>query len=161
MNLEPENKYSLLELEDSEILNEIPIASEGITVLPESYREVDGLIVKADAGDFTKWIKLNAPEVEIMASEGHSKLALRSGDYWLPLVFLASDVSLPLYLNIVSNYLYEKMRGALRGDKARVHLSAVYEDKKEGKFKRFDFDGDAELLKSAIKKFDLNAFMDE
>ncbi|CAN0540789.1 unnamed protein product [Ectocarpus sp. 12 AP-2014] len=161
LNLEPENKHSLSELEDLEILNEIPSASKGITVLPESYREVDGLIVKADAGDFTKWVKLNAPEIEITANEGHSKLALRSGDYWLPLVFLASDVSLPIYLNVVSNYLYEKMRGALRGDKARVHLSAVYEDKKEGKLKRFDFEGDAESLRSAIKKFDLNKFMDE
>ncbi|WP_113907998.1 hypothetical protein [Aliidiomarina celeris] len=161
MNIEPENKHSLSELEDSEILSEIPSASKGITVLPEPYRDVDGLIVKADAGDFTKWVKLNAPEIEITANEGHSKLALRSGDYWLPLVFLASDVSLPLYLNIVSNYLYEKMRGALRGDQARVHLSAVYEDRKEGKIKRFDFEGDVESLKSAIKKFDLNKFMGE
>lgn len=161
MELEPENKSSLSDLEDAEVPDTIPHDHDGIVVLPEPYREIEGLVVKADAGDFAKWVKSNAPEVGITYSEGYSKLTLRSGDYWLPLVFLASDVTLPVYLNIVSNYLYEKMRGALKGDKVRVHLSAIYEDKKKGKFKRFDFEGDAESLKSAIKRFDLNDFLDD
>jgi hypothetical protein len=65
------------------------------------------------------------------------------------------------YLSLVANYLYEKMRGALKGDRTRVRFSAMYEDVSTGVIKRFDFDGDRESLKQAITTFDPNAFFSD
>ena len=67
-------------------------------------------------------------------------------------------MTLPLYLNLVANYIYEKMKGALKGDKARMRFSAMYEDTATGIIKRFDFAGDEEALKNAITELHSNDF---
>ncbi len=85
-------------------------------------------------------MRKNNPNINIEVQKADKRLLLRSGDYWLPIVFLARDITLPLYLNIVANYLYEKMKGALKGEKARVHLSAIYEDSSKDLTKKFDFE---------------------
>lgn len=133
----------------------------GFVMVPEPYGEVKGLVLKSDGGDFAKWLKRHDPSIKMEVRQAEQRLILRSGDYWLPLAFLASDVALPIYLNMVASYLYEKMKGALRGEKARVHLSAMYEDKSAGIVKRFNFEGDQEALQKVIKRFDLNKFLDE
>lgn len=140
-----------------EFLNSTP---HGLTFVPEKYRELDGLVIKADVGAFSKWIKQNKPEINIEVRKADKKLELRSSDFWLPLVFLANDIALPVYLNLVANYAYDRMRGALRGEEARVHLEVIYEDKQKAIIKKFKFDGDVNGLQKAIKKFNLNKFMD-
>lgn len=133
----------------------------GFSVVPEPYGKLEGLTLPSDAGDFAKWVRQNAPSIKVEARKADRRIVRRSSDYWLPLVFLAGDIALPIYLNLVANYLYDKMKGALKGETARVHLSAVYEDKKAGVVKRFNFEGDKTSLQEAIKKFDLNQFLDD
>lgn len=133
----------------------------GITFIPEKYKGCEGLLMKPDAGDFAKWLRQNKSDINVEMRKTDKRLVLRSGDYWLPLVFLASDVALPIYLSLVSNYIYDRMKGALIGEKARVHLEVIYEDKEESITKKFTFEGDGDGLKEAIKKFDLNKFMDK
>lgn len=133
----------------------------GILVVPELQTEAGGRVLKSDGGDFRKWIKRNAPTVTVEMQSRKPLLVLRSADYWLPLVFLATDVALPIYLNLVASYLYDKMKGALKGEKPRVHLSAVYEETPSGVVKRFNFEGDVNALQKVIKKFDLNEFLDD
>jgi hypothetical protein len=134
---------------------------QGVLVVPEVQTEAGARVLKSDGGDFRKWMKRSAPMVNVQLQSRERLLVLRSADYWLPLVFLASDVALPVYLNLVANYLYDKMKGALKGEKARVHLSAVYEATPSGVVKRFNFEGDVEALQKVIKKFDLNEFLDD
>ena len=52
------------------------------------------------------------------------------------------------------------MKGALRNEKARVHLEVIVDDKNEGISKRFHYEGDVEGLQKVIKKVDLNRFLD-
>lgn len=136
-------------------------ASTGLSMIPEEYGEPKQLVLKSDAGDFAKWLKGYDPKINVGIGKADQRLVLRSGDYWLPLVYLAHDIVLPVYLNLVASYLYEKMKGALKGEVTRVHLSAEYEDKATGIVKRFNFEGDSEALQKAIKRFDLNEFLDE
>ncbi len=133
----------------------------GLKLVPRPYRSCKGKLLSPDAGDFSKWLNSNRPEINLTIDKGDGTLVLRSSDFWLPLVFLASDVALPIYLNLVSNYLYDRMKGALRNEKPRVHLEAVFHDEKEGISKKFSYEGDADGLQKAIKKFDLNRFLDE
>lgn len=159
--IEPKEVCELSKIENLPIDKSIVSGKNGIVIVPESYGEVGSSVVKADAGDFIKWLKTESPNIETHNDIEVPKLVLRSGDYWLPLVYLANNIALPVYLNLVANYLYDKARGALKGDTTRVHLSAVYEDKEAGVFKKFDFEGDTESLQKAIKRFDLNKFLDE
>src|SRR5882724_5950466 len=126
----------------------------GLAIVPERRGEADELILKGDARMFAKWITINKPSVFVDIQKADKELQLRSSDHWLPLVFLATDVALPVFLHIVAAYLFDRLKGALRGESARVHLSVVYEDKTAGLIKRFNFEGDAETLQKIIKKFD-------
>jgi hypothetical protein len=133
----------------------------GLELVAEQYGEGKQVAMKSDAGDFAKWLRTHNPEVNVTLETRTPKLVLRSGDIWLPLVFLASDIALPVYLNLVASYLYDKMKVVLKGETTRIHLCAEFEDKANGKIKRFTFEGDAEALQKVIKRFDLNEFLDE
>lgn len=132
----------------------------GILMVAEPYADIERPVIKEDAGDFAKWLRINHPEVHVEVQEG-DRLVLRSANIWLPLVFLASDIALPIYLNLVSSYLYARMKGALRNDKPRVNLSAEYQDPSTGVIKRFNFEGDIDALRNAVQKLDLNRFFNE
>ena len=133
----------------------------GFAVVSEPYGKLEGLMLPSDAGDFAKWVRQNAASIKVETHKTDRYIVRRSSNYWLPLVFLASDIALPIYLNLVANYIYDKMKGALKGESARVHLSAVYEDRNAGVVKRFNFEGDLDSLQKTIKRFDLNQFLDE
>ncbi len=133
----------------------------GLEMVAEQYGEGPQVAVKSDAGSFAKWLRVNSPELNVVLEPKTPKLVLRSGDIWLPLTFLASDIALPVYLNLVASYLYERMKGELKGESTRVHFCAEFEDKHNGKIKRFTFDGDADALQKAIKRFNVNDFLDE
>lgn len=160
--LEPKDACDLTVVEnDAAFLAFYAKNSSGIEMVAEQYGEAKQMVVKSDAGDFAKWLRIHQSAVHVALEAKAPKLVLRSGDIWLPLTFLASDIALPVYLNLVASYLYERMKGALKGETARVHLCAEFEDKPSGRIKRFTFDGDAEALQKAIKRFDLNDFFDE
>ena len=141
-----------------EFLNSNP---HGLALVPRSYQGCDGVVLSADAAEFSKWLRLSSPELNVEVRKPDKLIDLHSIDYWFPVVFLASDVTLPVYLNLVASYIYDRMRGALKGDKARVRMEAMYEDEREGVTKKFTFEGDVDALKHAIKRFDVNKFMEK
>ena len=147
--------------EDSEFKNYIDSNPNGFKIISSEYPDCEGKVLYSDTGDFSKWVRRSHPNVNVETQKADKKLLLRSGDYWLPLVFLASDITIPIYLNIVANYLYDKMKGALKGEKARVHLSAMYQNTPDGITKKFEFEGDVDALQKAITKFNLNKYMED
>jgi hypothetical protein len=133
----------------------------GVLCVPEpKFREYTGSVLKPDTFSFAKWFKKNHPEITIDVGNASAKVGLRSNDFWLPLVYLANDVSLQIYLNIVANYIYDMARGALRHDKKSVHLSVIHKSE-SGDIKEFLYDGSLEGLKNTIKKIDINKLMDK
>jgi hypothetical protein len=108
--------------------------------------------------NFAKWVKKHRQDVSIQVAKAKGTTALKSSDFWLPLVFLASDVTLQIYLNIVSSYVYDMARGALKHDKGAVHLAAIYHDTASGKMKRFKYKGSVKGLETI--KFDANKFLE-
>ncbi|MBT3068395.1 hypothetical protein [Rhodoferax sp. U11-2br] len=131
----------------------------GIRIVPEPYGD-SGSSVKAEAGDFAKWVRSKHPEVPVLLPESVPKIVLHGAEVWLPLVYLAGDISMQVFLNMAASYLYDNAKGSLKTDQPRIHMSVVYQDKKLGKTKRFEFSGDGEALSKAIKRFDLDNFFD-
>src|SRR5690348_1577776 len=114
--LEPKDTAEVVDVTDDAAYRQFAASKKGLALIPEEYGEKKEVLLKSDGGDFTKWLRAAHPRVSVVVQGQAPKLVLRSGDYWLPLVFLASDIVLPVYLNIVASYLYEKMKGALKGD---------------------------------------------
>ncbi len=161
-SLEPKTKCELRSIEGDAAFRAFSVKNpSGLEMVAEQYGEGPQVAVKSDAGSFAKWLRVNSPELNVVLEPKTPKLVLRSGDIWLPLTFLASDIALPVYLNLVASYLYERMKGELKGESTRVHFCAEFEDKHNGKIKRFTFDGDADALQKAIKRFNVNDFLDE
>lgn len=160
LHFEPKLVVSTLE-DDSDYAAFLATGGADVRFLPELHGHNGPLGLASDAGDFAKWLKQEHSSVSAEFPASAPKVVLRSGDVWLPLVYLASDTSLQIFLNIAANYLYDKAKGALKSDQPRIHLSVVYQDKTLGKTKKFEFAGDAEALGRAIKRFDLNNFFDD
>lgn len=151
----------LIDLEDTtEFKKYIDSAPSGLMFMPEKYGECNDLVVKSGAGSFAKWVKQKHPEIHIDYPKDCKKLVLNNNDYWMPLTFLATDITLPVYLNIVASYIYDFMKGSLRGESAKVHIEVVYQDEKNGVTKSFKYSGGPEGLQQAIKKIDVNKFME-
>ncbi|MDY6894379.1 MAG: hypothetical protein SVO01_03025 [Thermotogota bacterium] len=136
--------------------------SNGILCHPEEkFRDYEGPVLKPDTFRFAKWVRQNHSNIQIDVQSAEARADLRSNDFWLPLVFLASDVSLQIYLNLVANYLYDMARGALTHDKKSVHLRAIYKNAKTNETMEFSYDGSVDGLKACVKKVDLNKLMDK
>jgi hypothetical protein len=132
-----------------------------ITILPEPLGEKGEMLFSSDSGEFAKWIKNKNPSLSVEFNRSQDLMVRRANDIWLPLVKLAGEVSLAVFLGVISNFLYDMMKGALKADSQRIHLSILYKDEKNKKLKKFKFEGDAKALKDAIKKVDLNEFADK
>lgn len=129
--------------------------SSGIKVIPQSYNDIKEKTLFRDTGSFMKWIK-NNKDINIEYDSNVKKVSLNNNDLWFSLVYLASDTSLQIYLGLVVNYFYDKLKGSLKGDKdsTTVHLEAQFKDGE--KVKSFKYDGPLE----GIEKFDPNKFLE-
>jgi len=131
--------------------------SNGILCHPEEkFRDYEGPVLKPDTFRFSKWVRQKHSDIHIDVQSAEARADLRSNDFWLPLVFLASDVSLQVYLNLVAKYIYDIARGALTHDKKSVHLRAIYKNAESNETREFSYDGSVDGLKACIKKVDLN-----
>lgn len=146
---------------DSDLIATAQAHRAGLLIIPEANSFDGSLAHSSDAGDLKKWIKEHHPEINLVWEKADSTLFLRSGDFWLPLVVLANDITIQVYLNLVASYLYDRMKGMFATRNPRVEMSAIYHDGATNKTKRFDFKGDTESFSKAVKKFDLNEFLND
>ena len=159
--LEPKDRNEIVACKDAGFETFIDSGGEGIKLVAEEYQHCKEKTIKADGGGFSKWLAMNHGDIHCETEVSCGKLVLRSSDIWIPLAYLASDVILRVYLNLISQYIFVKMKSCLKNERARVHLSALYLDKGKGMTKKFIFDGDVDTLTEIIKKFDINDFLND
>lgn len=51
--------------DDKEFRNFLNSSLSGILIIPEKYQGCEGLVLKPDAGDFSKWLRKNKPELNV------------------------------------------------------------------------------------------------
>lgn len=68
---------------------------------------------------------------------------------------------LTLYLGLVSNYLYDRLRGAIKEDTSRVNFSVIYLDQEKRVSKKLSYDGDIAGFRILAEKISLGDFSDE
>ena len=165
---EDKHKYEDVDFNITEYLSQVQAKSDierkGILVLPTKDWQQSGVnVFMSETFDFVKWVKqksTNDFSISVATTKDKRVAEMKSDNILLPLVYLFSNVSIPIYLNMVANYLYDKLKGKLGTDKTTVNLEVRSEDKKKGKVKRFSYHGSYEGFQKIVKKMDINEFME-
>lgn len=105
--------------------------------------------------DFLKYCRQNdlTHSYDILADGDIKIRSLHSFDIWLPVIWIANSVLLPIAINIVSNYISEKRKGHEKED-TQVDITFIVKSK--GKEKSIHYKGDAETFKEKFEKIDIN-----
>lgn len=144
--------------EPSEDFKKFYSESNGIKIVPEFYNGTKEKILQRDSGTFAKWVHKHHAEINIDYNPNFKKISLHNNEYWLPLVFLASDTSVQIYMGLIINFMYDKLKGSLTGEKKEAKVNFSFECKEGDDYKRFNYSGDLEGLKK-FKKIDLNKIL--
>ena len=64
------------------------------------------------------------------------------------------------YIGLVINYIYDKLKGSLKGEKENAKVHIEVEQKVGINYKKFKYDGPVSGLENSIEKFNINDFME-
>lgn len=105
--------------------------------------------------DFLKYCRIESPEhtFDILSDETAQIRSLHSFDIWMPVIWVASNVLLPLAVELISNYIWEKLKGR-EEEPAKVDVTLLV--KTEQKKKVFIIRVMQRHLKKPLNKSDLN-----
>jgi len=158
---EPKDTYKIEVINDNpELISFMQENPKGILCVPENVtKQSQYNVVMPQTYDFAKWIKKNRKDITIDVAESEGIKSLHSYDFWMPIVILASDMSVQVFLGLVSSYIYDRIKGALKHDNANVHVQAYYKETSEGVIKKFSYEGSVEGFKNVAKKFNINKFL--
>ena len=149
--LEPKDTHSFVEIENNDFELFIQINPKGIMCIPRNIgTDSPQSLLEPDTFRFAKWLKLKNEDVNIAIGKADGIKSLHSHDFWMPIVFLSNDVTFQVFLGLVSNYIYDCLKGALKHDKSNVHLEVYYKD--SNNTKKFTYSGSIEGLNIIIKK---------
>lgn len=108
-----------------------------------------------EAVSFVKFCRQNDQDhtYDLLADGDIQIRSLHSFDIWMPVVWVASSVLLPFAINMVSSYIYDKLRGR-ENEEAKVDVTFIVKlDQEE---KTIHYSGDAKTFKESFEKIDLN-----
>jgi hypothetical protein len=116
-----------------------------------------------DTINFYKYVKQKSNDyrVEIFENKEDVRiLSLHSFDIWLPTMWIANIILLPIAINLVSSYVYDKLKGRNK-DEATVQLRIVIEDKSKGKSASIFYKGPGKELKENFEKIDASKLWED
>ena len=122
--------------------------------VPVKYQEGEYYFAQ-ETINFLKFCRQNVPEYsfDVLSDGDIETRSLHSFDIWMPVIFVAQSILLPIAVNVISNYIYDKMKGREK-EEAKVDLTLIVrEGKKE---KSIHYNGDASTFKETFEKIDLN-----
>jgi len=153
------NKPAIVNIQPSNELENFYTKCSGFKIVPTTYNGSEELFLQRDSGKFAKWIKNNHSEINIDYNPNIKKISLHNNDFWLPLVYLSSDTSIQIYLGLVVNFVYDNLKGALKGETKKAKINLTIESKVGEDYKRLEYSGDIEGLEK-LTKFNTNKFFE-
>ncbi len=129
-----------------------------ISFLPENIETAqnkDDFIFTDSMIELNKYFKSNNLTLDVLGGDTELYRSRKYADIYLPAIFFSLSVIsenpnlVTVTLNIISNYIYENLKGAIGQGKA--HVEFHIESREKGKVKKIDYNGDAEGLKDLEK----------
>ena len=146
--------YSLLEYYKKDNISEDcknKMDCYDLVILPYKYNE--DFYFADETVSFYKYCKERNLNIEILSDESIKVRSLHSFDIWMPLIYIANSVILPIIINLVSDYIIQKRKGR---EEERCDVDITFKIKNGDQFKEFHFKGDAETFKDTFEKVDIN-----
>ena len=105
--------------------------------------------------DFIKFCRQNdANHTYDVLADGDIKVrSLHSFDIWLPIIWIATEILLPIAIDVVGDFIKSKLKGREKED-ANVDVTMIVKRKDEEK--TIHYSGDAKTFKETFEKIDLN-----
>lgn len=105
--------------------------------------------------DFLKFCRNQSSEhsFDVLADDEIQICSLHSFDIWMPIIWVSSSILLPFAINMVSSYIYDKMKGREKED---VNIDISFYVKRDNEEKHIHYSGDAKTFKENFEKIDLN-----
>lgn len=122
--------------------------------IPSKYKDGSYYYAK-ESVNFIKYCRQNDfnHSYKLLDSGDVSELSLHSFDIWMPIIWVSSNVLLPLIVNMAASYIYDRMKGREKED-TQVDITFIVETK--GGKKSLHYKGDANAFKESFDKIDLN-----
>lgn len=128
--------------------------AQEILIMPE-LQDDNSSVFAQEAIPFYKFTKEKNPntKIDFCADEGSiQERALHSFDIYMPIIFIAANVILPLVVGLVTNYVYDKMKGREHED-CTVKVKFVVKNGQTTK--ELSYDGSAKDFAKAFEKIDV------
>lgn len=108
-----------------------------------------------EAINFVKYCRQsNNVNIDVLADYGAIEvLSLHSFDIWMPIIWIAENILFPVIVGLVTNYVYERMRGK---EKEKCEVKVVFMVKSGENVKELRYEGDAKTFEETFKKIDIN-----
>ncbi len=153
-----DSKYQFEKYFDEYNISEITKEKLGyadILVLPSPYKN-EKYYFAQESVNFTKYCQTlhNDLKMDILADDDKIEVrSLHSFDIWMPIIWVASTVVLPIVTGLVTNYIYDRIKGR-EHEECTVKVTFIV---KEGdKIKELHYDGDPKAFKDTFEKIDIH-----
>ena len=126
-----------------------------ILVLPHKYAANEYYFAD-ESINFMKFCRLNDAKhnTDILSDDNNFEVrALHSIDIWMPIIWVSTELILPIALDLVTRYINDKIRGREK-EKATVKMSMRVGSGDE--IKEFNYDGDAKTFSETFGKIDVS-----
>jgi|SRR5690606_19621231 len=131
---------------------------EKISFFPENVltaEKKDDFIFTDNMVELKKHFKLYQLELSVLGGDTELYRSRKNADIYLPAIFFSlsaiaeNSAVVSVSLNVLSNYLYDALKGTI--GKKKAHVEFYIETKEKGKVKKIDYKGDVEGLKGIEK----------
>ena len=127
--------------------------STDFLIVPSKYKDNEYYFAQ-ESISFIKFCRQKNTEnsIDLLADSDIQIRSLHSFDIWMPIIWVAKFVLLPVAINLVSDYIKDKLKGREK-EEAKVDVSFIV---KRGEEKKLHYSGDAKTFKESFEKIDLD-----
>ena len=127
--------------------------STDILAVPKEYNDGQYYFAQ-ETITFLKYCRQTNPKytTDILSDGDIEVRTLHSFDIWMPVIWIGSFVIFPIVINIVSNFLSEKMRGR---EQESIKVDITIMIKKGKQTKEIHYNGDAKTFKEIFDEIDI------
>lgn len=130
------------------------LSTTDFVIVPIEYNDNEFYFAQ-ESISFIKFCRQNDPDhsYDLLADHDIQVRSLHSFDIWMPIIWVASSVLLPFVINMVSSYVYDKLKGREK-EEAKVDVTFIVKD--DHGEKTIHYSGDAKTFKESFEKIDIN-----
>lgn len=128
------------------------VGSNRHALLPtEGWHSFDEPVYMPETVGLYKFARENGVDFEIV--QGVKRADLRDDNLWMPVVYIAGSVMLPVVLGVISNYVYDKFKSdRAKADRCKLHME-IRAPGKKGKVKSVKYEGPVSGLGEITKVY--------